>query len=296
MQTKKFARQKRLADNLTWKQRMVRFGERLFGHSIGERALGSKMRGEMGPIILTEIDASKMDHLDRMREAEEARHDRNVDKLLDSYAKSRYSDSRRHEHTLSHDAFDERSGYFLPVSRPYAKSEPKSKSSRRHHRGDDVDLNSISDASMYTYLTGQPRRTADARQPVRAPPVPTARLAALGTHACDLDRRPSLHHERSRFSTSSYSASSYASSSRDRRQRESPDGAYIPTPAEEYALFVAERDRGHSPARYGASTDYDLVDLHGSHDEHEYRGAYDEYRLRPTHTGTSGESRNPFRR
>ncbi|KAI5120332.1 hypothetical protein M0805_000392 [Coniferiporia weirii] len=294
MRTQEFARQKQLDNKLTWRQRVVRFGERLFGHSLGERALGSRKRGMTGPIALTEVD--KLDHLDRMREAEEARHEREVDKLLDAYATSRRGDLH-HSRTFSHNTYDERSGYLLPISRPHAKSTPKSKQGRRSDRDRDVDLNSMSDASMYTYLTGQQRRTADTRQPVRAPAVPTGHLTGLDTRVRDFDRRPSPHHERSRFSSSSYSTSSHTSSARERRG--SPGGTYAPTPAEEYALSVVERDQRHGRGRGHAKprrpeADHDLVDFDDHPDN--YEGGRGGYWLRPTHTGTSGSSRNPFRR
>ena len=53
--TQEFARQKQLDRPKTWRERVIRFGERLFGHSIGERALGSRRRSPTGPIALREI-------------------------------------------------------------------------------------------------------------------------------------------------------------------------------------------------------------------------------------------------
>ncbi|KAH8103185.1 hypothetical protein DFH11DRAFT_1735039 [Phellopilus nigrolimitatus] len=281
MRTQEFAKQKRLDDKLSWRERVVRFGERLFGHSIGERALGSRSRGMTGSIALREVDGDK---IDKMREVEEARHDRDMDKILDGYAYSRYEDSRHSRALSRNNTYDKRSRYLAAPS-----AQPKSKSSRPSRRHDrergtvnDADLNTMSDASMYTYLTGQPRRTADTRQPVRKVPVPTSLLRGLSTRNLDRSPPPRRHAdpERSRFSASSYSAS-YASSS-------SPSPSRAPTPAEEYALSVLERER--SPVRRSPA----LIDL--DDEGHGYGGRRGDYRLRHTNTGGSGESRNPFRR
>ncbi|KAL5507676.1 hypothetical protein ACEPAH_5294 [Sanghuangporus vaninii] len=256
-QTREFARAKKLDDGLTWKERVVRFGEKLFGHTIGERVLGTRKPGT-GPIALQDVGPvdDKRSESFRMRERdlEEARYERDVDKLLDGYAYSR-------PQTLN--TYDERSRYLARVHadasvRSHSSKSKYSKSHRKERAREldrDVDLNTMSDESIYTYLTGQPRRAADVRQPVRsgATPIPTT---TLDLDARDLERvrRPYLLERdrararglESRFSVSSYSDSSYRSRSLLDRQR-SPgsrsngSSSRAPTPAQEYALSVADR-------------------------------------------------------
>ncbi|KAL5487461.1 hypothetical protein ACEPAI_5569 [Sanghuangporus weigelae] len=296
-QTREFARAKKLDDGLTWKERVVRFGEKLFGHTLGERVLGSRKPGT-GPIALQDVgpvdDKRSESFRMRDRDLEEARYERDVDKLLDGYAYSR-------PRTLN--TYDERS-----------------RKERARVLDNDVDLNTMSDESIYTYLTGQPRRAADARQPVRsgATPIHTTTLD-LDARDLERDRRPYLLERdrargrglESRFSVSSYSDSSYRSRSLLGRQR-SPgarsngSSSRAPTPAQEYALSVADREfkRGRSPlGREHRSPSHRLIDLDDPAEEYG-RGAgtgggRGEYWLRPTHTGntsSSGGSRNPFRR
>ncbi|KAL5527983.1 hypothetical protein ACEPAG_6784 [Sanghuangporus baumii] len=320
-QTREFARAKKLDDGLTWKERVVRFGEKLFGHTLGQRVLGTRKPGT-GPIALQDVGPvdDKRSESFRMRERdlEEARYERDVDKLLDGYAYSR-------PETLN--TYDERSRYLARVhadaSVSHSSKSKYSKSYRKERARNpdrDVDLNTMSDESIYTYLTGQPRRAADARQPVRsgASPIPTTTLD-LDARDLERDRRPYLLERdrargrglESRFSVSSYSDSSYRSRSLLDRQR-SPgarsDGSSsrAPTPAQEYALSVADREfkRGRSPlGREHRSPSHRLIDLDDPAEEYGRSagtgGGRGEYWLRPTHTGytsSSGGSRNPFRR
>ncbi|EJD01756.1 uncharacterized protein FOMMEDRAFT_126919 [Fomitiporia mediterranea MF3/22] len=291
-QTQEFARAKKLDDNLTWRERVVRFGERLFGHTLGERVLGSRKRGATGPIALRDVGKGTAKDSYQMRDLEEARYSRDVDKLLDGYAYS------RHSREPSLNTYEKRSDYLSRLHGDAKSKSSRSKSSRFRRDRDrsadkDVDLNTMSDESMYTYLTGQPRRTADARQPVRDKPAFSSRLTPLDTNARDLDRgRDRLA---SRFSDSMYSESNYAPP-RDRRRRDhSPasnaSSSRAPTPAQEYALTV--RDREHSPANRGPAVDYGLIDLGNQKDQYGGRG---DYWLRPNHTGASSGSKNPFRR
>lgn len=255
--TRAFAIQRGLDNNLTWRERIVRFGERLFGHQ----------RSRPGPIALEEVHHDK---LDRYNEAEEARYDV---KYFDSSSHS----SRRHDHRdpryLSD--LDKRSKH------GYHSRSNSSSSVARYGKERDVDLNSMSDASMYTYVTGQPRRAADARQPVRAPPIPPAKFGSVAE----------AYPNESRFSISSYYASVMHSRDQER----------VPTPADEIARSFLERKRAHSrsPSRNGGGpdVDYNLVDV----DRPQSRGPLSELArgepfLRPNHTGSSGSSRNPFRR
>ncbi|OCB91987.1 hypothetical protein A7U60_g695 [Sanghuangporus baumii] len=318
-QTREFARAKKLDDGLTWKERVVRFGEKLFGHTLGERVLGTRKPGT-GPIALQDVGPvdDKRSEFFRMRERdlEEARYERDIDKLLDGYAYPR-------SQTLN--TYDERSRYLARVHtaapvRSHSSRSKYSKSYRKERARDldrDVDLNTMSDESIYTYLTGQPRHAADVRQPVRsgATPIPTTTLD-LDVRDLERDRRPYLLERdrargrglESRFSVSSYSDSSYRSRSLLDRQR-SPgsrsngSSSRAPTPAQEYALSVADREfkRGRSPlGREHRSPSHRLIDLDDPAEEYG-RGAgtggrRGEYWLRPTYTNSSGGSRNPFRR
>ena len=299
--TQEFARAKNLDNALTFRERVVRFGERLFGHSLGERVLGSRGKRRTGPIALRDENKDALE----MKDVEEAKYrdpedDVDMNRLVDSYARSSHRPSHTREPSMT--TYDPRSSYFPPGYRPSrgdkrgdADSRKPSWRTRSRHRGDgnrhgnrrerDLDLNTMSDESLYSYVTGQARRTADARQPQRAPPVPTSNLTSLDLDARNLDRRPHLH---SRFSD--YTASSFSSHSGS-HSRSSSRG---PTPAEEYASSIRsrehERQRSRSRSPLGPTVDYGLVDVSDAS-----RG---DYWLKPTYTGASNGSgsRNPFRR
>ncbi|KAL0947667.1 hypothetical protein HGRIS_013755 [Hohenbuehelia grisea] len=132
-QTAMFASAKQLEFKGNWRWRLVRFGEKLFGHSRSHRAH-------------PETEEMK---LMKLRAAEEARYERDMDKLLDSYDYERAGSSRS------------------PVTRSEKRDMP------RH----------LSANSLFSEVTGARRRGPDARQPVKTDHT-SSRLSAstLGSY------------------------------------------------------------------------------------------------------------------
>ncbi|PBK76440.1 growth factor receptor domain-containing protein [Armillaria solidipes] len=127
-QTALFASAKKLDRSSNWRWRLVRFGEKLFGHRRSHRAQRSD----------EEIK------LVQLRDAEEARHHDEINKLIGSYAYP------------THD-----------ISRKTSSSAVRSRNpSRAGHRTPD-DSGRLSGPSIYSQVTGTPRRTPEVRQPVK---------------------------------------------------------------------------------------------------------------------------------
>jgi len=128
--TKAFAAAKRLDHPRGWRMRLLRFGERLFGHR------------QPNPAWVVP-DEERDIKLERMRATEDDRHFRTMEK---------------------------RGGYSRQGSR-----QPSPLPSLRDYRDDGWDapknqrgsLATMSNDSLYTHITGQPRRTPEPRQPAR---------------------------------------------------------------------------------------------------------------------------------
>ncbi|KAJ8699271.1 hypothetical protein PTI98_002403 [Pleurotus ostreatus] len=118
--TAMFAQSKKLDDRNSWKWRLVRFGERLFGHRPSRR-------------VIPESEDIK---LLKLRQAEEARRDHDLEKLIDSYG-------------------DPTPGGPSGGS----SSDPHASSGRRRSH--------LAANSLYSEATGIPRRSPDVRQPVK---------------------------------------------------------------------------------------------------------------------------------
>ncbi|KAG9225836.1 hypothetical protein CCMSSC00406_0008364 [Pleurotus cornucopiae] len=118
--TAMFAQSKNLDDRNSWKWRLVRFGERLFGHRPSRR-------------VVPESEDIK---LLKLRQAEEARRDHDLEKLIDSYG-------------------DPTTGGPSGGS----SSDPHASSGRRRSH--------LAANSLYSEATGIPRRSPDVRQPVK---------------------------------------------------------------------------------------------------------------------------------
>lgn len=248
LETRAFARQKNLDVRMGWGRRLVRWGERLFGHDLGKRALGlgdKKTRGR-GMEMEMEMDAGMREgpialrgggDLEEGRGGRESRASRDMDTILDAYGYRDYDDDDAHPHS-----------HHLATS-PHATRQTFASRALERER----DLNRLSGASLYTEITGQARRTADVRQPVRERGVLLAAGRSsrersrekdktdLSLGARDLDVPRPRQNLQSRFSGSTYSfgSSSHSrSSSRSRRERENRDRT--PTPAEEYALSILD--------------------------------------------------------
>ncbi|KAL6308652.1 hypothetical protein BKA93DRAFT_523402 [Sparassis latifolia] len=176
--TAQFASAKKLQPQ-GWRMRLVRFGERLFGHKRQQR-------------WMVPDDAEAQDiKLQKMRAAEEARHDHDVEKLISSYEYSRHQPSP------------------LPSLRDYDADDRRRDLRRADTYGPHrLSAESLSTGSLYTQLTGQPRRGPAPRLPVKEEELP------------------------SRFSDSTYAT----------QVRELLAGPKPPTPAQEYAMSVSQHE------------------------------------------------------
>ena len=139
-----FASAKRLDRPLGWRGRLVRFGERLFGHRRTHLARAQ-------PHAPYAYAISKPMPMDELRVAEEAQHERDVDKLLDAYDYSRAGSSRGPSP--------------LPSLHDYGHAPDTKRPLDAPHR---LSAFSLSNESLYSHVTGQPRTGPQARQPVRA--------------------------------------------------------------------------------------------------------------------------------
>lgn len=246
--TANFAAAKRLGHSGDWRYRLARFGEKLFGHRRGQRWMlpahspssgGGDVRLEK---LRTAEEARDYDYDRKLRVAEDARHERDMDRLLDAYAYPRAGSSRAPSP--------------LPSLRSYDGDRHSHKGSDRSHgsSGRRDGHARLAEESLYSQVTGQPRRAPEPRQPVRnaSPPPAPPPMPPRG--------RPDV--PSSRFSGASTTYSSWLVPD--------PPVRHAPTPAQEYARSVSQLD--HVP-------------------EQQQRGAY---WLQPSHTGGSGGSRNPF--
>ncbi|KAJ6523452.1 insulin-like growth factor binding protein, partial [Mycena vulgaris] len=139
-QTAAFAAAKRLDRRGGWRGRLLRFGERLFGHRHAK---------SQAPPITVEAVENEAIQLMKMRNAEEARHHGEMEKLqlFGAYEYSRAGSTRSHSrssHAPSH--------------------APSTLRTLDDHRAAVAER--VSRASMYSEVTGIPRNTPDPRQPI----------------------------------------------------------------------------------------------------------------------------------
>ena len=118
-ETAAFASAKALNHKSNWRLRLMRFGEKLFGHS------PSQPRPDSEEIALW-----------KLRAAEEARHNRELEKLIEAHGFSRAGSPHESK-----------------------RLDPQDYESYRSQR--------LSGASMYSELTGMPQRGPEPRQPVK---------------------------------------------------------------------------------------------------------------------------------
>jgi len=105
-----------------WRERLVRFGEKFFGHSA---------RGRAGVLpVHRDLDGEDI----KLRNAEDARHAREVESFIDAYDYSHKSESR---------------------------------SGTLRSKNGTGNPNRLSGHSLYSEVTGKPRQAAEPRQPVK---------------------------------------------------------------------------------------------------------------------------------
>lgn len=211
-QTAAFAAAKNIDKKGTWKFRLMRFGERLFGHA------PTRM---MNPVEEEEMQLMKM------RNVEQERHLREMKKLGGPSSLPSYYDFKdQDDHDLRSSSSHSRpSSYYPPGSRAYQ---------------DDNRMSPSRSESIYSQVTGMPRKTPDPRQPVKE----------MGT---GLTAAPPLPNMGSRFSWTTQDTKS--------SRRRSPESLAPPpqaTEAQEYVRRVRtpEGERGAywlEPTNTGAS-------------------------------------------
>jgi len=140
-QTARFASAKALDRKDNWRWKLVRFGEKLFGHKKSTRV----------------EEESEDVKLMKMRDAEEARHEREMEKLVGAYEYSRAGSTR--------------------------SRGPPALSLHAHRHRESVDSATLSAESLYSQVTGMPRRTPEPRQPLKNVDLPKSRfsLSTIGT-------------------------------------------------------------------------------------------------------------------
>ncbi|KAJ7269285.1 insulin-like growth factor binding protein [Mycena haematopus] len=145
-QTAAFAVSKRLDPKTSWRWRLLRFGEKLFGHKASRQA-------PPPPQITTQDVESEAITLMKMRNAEEARHHNEMEKLqlFGAYEYTRAGSTRSSRASSSHS------------SRRRAPSTLPSLDGRHDHTAVAAQ---VSRASMYSQVTGEPRNAPEPRQPV----------------------------------------------------------------------------------------------------------------------------------
>ena len=141
-ETAAFASAKALNHKSNWRLRLARFGERLFGRSPSQ----------------PQPDAEEI-ALWKLRAAEEARHNRNLEKLIEVYGFSRPGSPHESKRMESHDHESDRS-----------------------HR--------LSGRSLYSEVTGMPPHGPEPRQPVKTNPL-TSRFSST-TLGSSMYKKPSL--------------------------------------------------------------------------------------------------------
>lgn len=163
---------KALNPKLTWR-------ERLFGFFYpGPTVITTKAPG---PVHLPPGEDTEAIQLMRMRNAEEARHHLEMEKLqiFGGYDYSRAGGSSRAPSRLSSRAPSPRSSYLGSPPPPRAR---------------DLELESLTQSSIYSHITGEPRRAPEPRQPVRTGDLlglePLTSRFSMTTRGSSVRRKP----------------------------------------------------------------------------------------------------------
>jgi len=168
--TKQFATTKKLDDPSNWKQRLVRFGERLFGHTSKNRLAGHRTytadpRSYPGDMKRRDIALEDLEGQGRWRNDPErppAYHDdEDLDVIVGAYEyeqsiRSNPSDYTRFYNRQSHNS-------------PSAELEREYSRLRQQKPREDV-LESLASRSIYSQVTGSNKRAPEPRLPVKDMP------------------------------------------------------------------------------------------------------------------------------
>jgi len=169
--TKQFATAKKLDDAKDWRQRLVRFGERLFGHTPKNRLAGhhtyaADPRGypgdtKRGDIALQDLEAQRRWRQDQERPP--AYHDDDdLDGIVGAYGYEPSVRSNPSEYTR----FFNRQSHMDPS----AELEREYNNLRRQKYRDEA-LESLASRSIYSQVTGAPKKAPEPRIPIKNLPV-----------------------------------------------------------------------------------------------------------------------------
>ena len=146
----------------SWRWRLIRFGEKLFGHTRSRRVRTVPNIVHLGPMY-SEQDDIKL--ATKLRAAEEARA---TSPLIPTTVPAANPSRSKTLDTNDFDMVDLIGSYNRPVSPPPTRYHA------HHTRVTAADQRSISDASsqmsapsLYSQMTGMPRRAPDPRQPLK---------------------------------------------------------------------------------------------------------------------------------
>ncbi|KAF5352024.1 hypothetical protein D9758_009411 [Tetrapyrgos nigripes] len=282
-QTKRFAEAKNLDKPSGWKYRLVRFGEKLFGHRRSHRV---QPLPPYPPYSDAEPgkDTEELELL-KLRNAEEARHNREMEKLM-LYGDYQYDrDSVRSKRTSTTPST-------LPSLSGIDRAERRREDAQRRARdlfpNSNSSPNRLSGPSLYSQMTGIPRNGPEAKQPVKTGILP---------------------HSTSRFSSSSLGTSNHSGHSDKSRELLQPNATGRSSPmtvAEEYARSIKPKlidvdspstSRAPSPVPPPAPAPAPLpIPTFASSSTGLGLGTGGQYWITPNNTGaTAISSKNPFR-
>ncbi|KAL0580351.1 hypothetical protein V5O48_001688 [Marasmius crinis-equi] len=257
--TKEFARAKNLdAGGAGWRWRMLRFGERFFGHRPSRRANPPQAHED---IKLRDLEEGGIDHTHQTQKKRSSvgQSTFDMDGLIGAYE---YRDDDRKSSKKSH----------APSVLPSLDVHHHHHHHHAHDNGHSKDLNRLSGSSLYSEITGKPRHTPETKQPVRTKPL-------------------FLDPNASRFSSSSYGSSLYSKSSNNSSSNDLLRKATTrTTDAQRYAREVRPTLNGADGSKVEAYPHTGLL-VDTTDDVSVTRGAY---WMQPQYTGAS--SNNPFRK
>lgn len=222
--TANFAAAKNLNHSRSWRYRLVRFGEKLFGHRKGQRWMMPPEHGDIKMDKLRVAEEARFERdLEKTRIAEDTRHERDMARLRDSSLRHNREMEKfinSYEYTR---AGSSRAPSPLPSLRDYDGDRHSHKaSSKGSDRGHIT--NDLAEQSLYSQVTGQPRKAPEPRQPIRNPAdLLPSRFSSPTTYSSWLTPDPPAMPVHS-----------------------------APTPAQEYARSVVQSAQPTSPPQRGA--------------------------------------------
>ena len=164
--TKKFAIAKKLDDSGDWKQRLVRFGERLFGHTPKNRLAGHYTRSadpqgypgdtKKGDIALRDLEAQRR-YRDDPKRPGTYHDDYDLDNIVGAY---------EYEETIRSSPSEYSRYYYRQSNNPAAELEREYSRLQQQNLRDDIH-ESLASQSIYSQVTGVKKKAPETRVPVK---------------------------------------------------------------------------------------------------------------------------------